>query len=113
MPENRRLQGSLFALVAALGLAAVVRGLLPAASTGSRLEILSVSHDPSRGGTTTVTQQVEVLDSEYRFTAAFALASVLSLLAVASLVAERVAEGRTRLVLAEVPRTDSSERGIP
>ena len=50
-----------------------------------------------RGLTTTVPLQVEILYNEYNAVAAFALASVLSLLAVVTLVLKTTIEWRTGL----------------
>jgi len=55
---------------------------------------VSVVSGHIRGRTNTLPLQVEILYNEYQFAAAFALASLLSLLAVVTLVVKRLAEGR-------------------
>jgi sulfate transport system permease protein len=55
---------------------------------------VSVVSGRVRGQTMTVPLQVEVLYNEYQFTAAFAVASLLTLVALATLVVKRVAEWR-------------------
>jgi sulfate transport system permease protein len=47
------------------------------------------------GLTNTVPLQVEILYNEYNFTAAFALASLLTFLALGTLLAKRIVEWRT------------------
>lgn len=57
---------------------------------------VSVVSGHIRGETNTLPLHVEVLFNEYQFTAAFAVASLLLLLAVVTLVARRVVEARER-----------------
>jgi sulfate transport system permease protein len=61
---------------------------------------VSVVSGHIRGETNTVPLQVEILYNEYAFSAAFAVASLLLLLAVATLVAKSALEWRTRAALA-------------
>jgi sulfate transport system permease protein len=55
---------------------------------------VSVVSGHIRGETTTLPLQVEILYNEYNFTAAFAVASLLALLALATLAAQAVIESR-------------------
>jgi sulfate transport system permease protein len=57
---------------------------------------VSVVSGHIRGKTNTVPLHVEILYNEYNFVAAFAVASVLALLALATLAAKTVVEGRMR-----------------
>jgi sulfate transport system permease protein len=57
---------------------------------------VSVVSGHIRGKTNTLPLQVEILYNEYNFAAAFALASVLTLLAVVTLVAKKLVEWKTR-----------------
>ncbi len=66
---------------------------------------VSVVSGHIRGETNTVPLQVEILYNEYNFTAAFAVASLLALLALATLVVKSIIEWRLR---AETHDTDAS-----
>jgi sulfate/thiosulfate transport system permease protein len=70
---------------------------------------VSVVSGHIRGETNTVPLQVEILYNEYAFSASFAVASLLLLLAVGTLVAKSALEWRTRAALAvERPALDGS-----
>ena len=56
---------------------------------------VSVVSGHIRGETNTIPLQVEILYNEYNFTASFAVASLLALLAVVTLIIKRVVEVRT------------------
>ena len=60
---------------------------------------VSVVSGHIRGETNTLPLHVEILYNEYNFVAAFAVASVLALLALATLVAKSAVEYRNRLLL--------------
>ena len=63
---------------------------------------VSVVSGHIRGLTNTIPLHVEILYNEYQFAASFAVASLLTLLAVATLVVKRIVEWRTsRLVVAD------------
>ena len=68
---------------------------------------VSVVSGHIRGRTNTLPLHVEILYNEYQYAAAFAAASVLTLLAVLTLVLKAVAEGRMR------PGDDDREGGSP
>jgi sulfate transport system permease protein len=55
---------------------------------------VSVVSGHIRGSTTTLPLQVEILYNEYQFSAAFAVASLLAVLALVTLIAKRFVEGR-------------------
>jgi sulfate transport system permease protein len=57
---------------------------------------VSVVSGHVRGETNTVPLQVEILYNEYNFTAAFALASILTLLALVTLIAKKLIEWKTQ-----------------
>jgi sulfate/thiosulfate transport system permease protein len=57
---------------------------------------VSVVSGHVRGETNTLPLQVEILYNEYNFTAAFALASILTLLALVTLIAKKLIEWKTR-----------------
>ncbi|HEX3351972.1 MAG TPA: sulfate ABC transporter permease subunit CysW [Terriglobales bacterium] len=65
---------------------------------------VSVVSGHIRGRTNTMPLHVEILYNEYQFAAAFAVASLLALLALATLVAKTVVEWRARRQLAESAR---------
>ncbi|MET0391062.1 MAG: sulfate/thiosulfate ABC transporter permease CysW, partial [Polyangiales bacterium] len=56
---------------------------------------VSVVSGHIRGATNTLTLHVEILYNEYQFAAAFAVASLLALLALVTLVAKSLIEART------------------
>jgi sulfate transport system permease protein len=56
---------------------------------------VSVVSGHIRGATNTLTLHVEILYNEYQFAAAFAVASLLALLALVTLVAKTLIESRT------------------
>jgi sulfate transport system permease protein len=58
---------------------------------------VSVVSGHIRGETNTLPLQVEILYNEYNYTAAFAVASLLSVVAIVTLIAKRVIEWRTEL----------------
>jgi sulfate transport system permease protein len=62
---------------------------------------VSVVSGHIRGQTNTLPLHVEILYNEYQTAAAFAVASLLALLAIATLVAKRVLEWRMRRELAQ------------
>jgi sulfate transport system permease protein len=63
---------------------------------------VSVVSGHIRGLTNTIPLHVEILYNEYQFAASFAVASLLTLLAVATLVVKRIVEWRTsRLAVAD------------
>jgi sulfate transport system permease protein len=57
---------------------------------------VSVVSGHIRGQTNTLPLHIEILYNEYRFAAAFAVASLLTLLALATLVARSLVERKTR-----------------
>lgn len=57
---------------------------------------VSVVSGHIRGETNTIPLQVEILYNEYNFAAAFAVASILTILALVTLVIKRVLEGKTK-----------------
>jgi sulfate transport system permease protein len=57
---------------------------------------VSVVSGHVRGETNTLPLQVEIIYNEYNFTAAFALASILTLLALVTLIAKKLIEWKTR-----------------
>jgi sulfate/thiosulfate transport system permease protein len=61
---------------------------------------VSVVSGRIRGETTTMPIHVEILYNEYAFQASFAVASLLALVAVGTLIAQTVVERRTRMTLA-------------
>lgn len=58
---------------------------------------VSVVSGHIRGMTNTVPLHVEILYNEYQFVAAFAVASILTLLAIATLIAKSIIEGRSHV----------------
>jgi sulfate/thiosulfate transport system permease protein len=62
---------------------------------------VSVVSGHIRGRTNTMPLHVEILYNEYQFSAAFAVASLLAMLALATLVAKTIVEWRARRQLAE------------
>ena len=73
---------------------------------------VSVVSGHIRGVTNTMPLQVEILYNEYNFTAAFAVASLLALLALATLAARKMVEWRSARLLR--PRgDDASEENVP
>jgi sulfate transport system permease protein len=62
---------------------------------------VSVVSGHIRGATNTIPLQVEILYNEYNYVAAFAVASLLALLALVTLVVKSVAEWKMREQLAE------------
>jgi sulfate transport system permease protein len=70
-------------------------GVLCAARAIGEFGAVSVVSGHIRGRTTTVPLQVEMLYNEYQFTAAFAVASLLTLLALVTLVAKHLIERRS------------------
>lgn len=70
---------------------------------------VSVVSGHIRGKTNTVPLHVEILYNEYNFTGAFAVASLLTLLALATLVLKAVLEWREQASLAEAPEPWGSE----
>jgi sulfate/thiosulfate transport system permease protein len=64
---------------------------------------VSVVSGHIRGLTNTLPLHVEILYNEYNFQAAFAVASLLALLAIATLVVKSLVEWRSREVAAELP----------
>jgi sulfate transport system permease protein len=67
---------------------------------------VSVVSGHIRGETNTMPLHVEILYNEYNFAAAFAVASLLALLALVTLVAKSVVEWRTSRILAEAKKKD-------
>ena len=67
---------------------------------------VSVVSGHIRGRTNTMPLHVEILYNEYQFSAAFAVASLLALLALATLLVKTVVEWRARRQLAESARWD-------
>jgi sulfate transport system permease protein len=63
-----------------------------------------------RGATNTIPLQVEILYNEYSFAASFALATLLALLAIATLVLKSLIEWKTARAGS---REVTSERGTP
>jgi len=64
---------------------------------------VSVVSGHIRGQTNTIPLHVEILYNEYNFSAAFAVASLLTLLALITLILKSLVEGRTRKQLATTP----------
>jgi sulfate/thiosulfate transport system permease protein len=67
---------------------------------------VSVVSGHIRGATNTLPLQVEILYNEYNFTASFAVASLLTLLALATLVAQAVIESSYRKQIQQPAETD-------
>jgi sulfate transport system permease protein len=65
---------------------------------------VSVVSGHIRGRTNTLPLHIEILYNEYQFAAAFAVASLLALLALATLVVKRIVEWRAQRQLAELTR---------
>jgi sulfate transport system permease protein len=65
---------------------------------------VSVVSGHIRGKTTTMPLQIEILYNEYHFAAAFAVASLLALLAIITLVLKTYAEWRAERQLLEASR---------
>jgi sulfate transport system permease protein len=74
---------------------------------------VSVVSGHIRGRTNTMPLHVEILYNEYQFAAAFAVASLLALLALATLVVKTVAEWRARRQLAESARWNDGNGELP
>jgi sulfate/thiosulfate transport system permease protein len=72
---------------------------------------VSVVSGHIRGRTNTIPLQVEILYNEYNYVAAFALASLLTLLALLTLVVKALVERRTRRI--ELPSPDDASLLIP
>ena len=70
---------------------------------------VSVVSGHIRGKTNTIPLHVEILYNEYNFVAAFAVASLLTLLALVTLVAKTVIEGRLQQDLKESTKTSTAE----
>lgn len=70
---------------------------------------VSVVSGHIRGETNTLPLQVEILYNEYNFTASFAVASLLTLLALATLVAQVLVESRYKRQLQELAETTLEE----
>jgi sulfate transport system permease protein len=68
---------------------------------------VSVVSGHIRGRTNTMPLHVEILYNEYQFSAAFAVASLLALLALATLLVKTIVEWRARRQLAESARWDA------
>ena len=71
---------------------------------------VSVVSGHIRGRTNTMPLHIEILYNEYQFAAAFAVASLLALLALATLVMKTLVEWRSRRQLAESARWDGEEK---
>jgi sulfate transport system permease protein len=71
---------------------------------------VSVVSGHIRGRTNTMPLHVEILYNEYQFSAAFAVASLLALLALTTLFVKTVVEWRARRQLAESARWDGEEQ---
>ena len=71
---------------------------------------VSVVSGHIRGRTNTMPLHVEILYNEYQFSAAFAVASLLALLALATLLVKTVVEWRARRQQAESARWDGEEQ---
>jgi sulfate transport system permease protein len=71
---------------------------------------VSVVSGHIRGRTNTMPLHVEILYNEYQFSAAFAVASLLAVLALATLLVKTVVEWRARRQLAESARWDAEEQ---
>jgi sulfate/thiosulfate transport system permease protein len=65
---------------------------------------VSVVSGRIRGETTTLPIQVEILYNEYAFQASFAVASLLAILAVLTLVLQTIVERRNQRILASAER---------
>ncbi len=72
---------------------------------------VSVVSGRIRGETTTMPIHVEILYNEYNFQASFAVASLLAIVAVATLVAQTIVEQRNRRILAAASATPA-EAGV-
>ena len=70
---------------------------------------VSVVSGHIRGRTNTIPLHIEILYNEYQFTAAFAVASLLALLALATLVIKTMVEWRSRWQMAEAARWTGEE----
>jgi sulfate/thiosulfate transport system permease protein len=71
---------------------------------------VSVVSGHIRGRTNTMPLHVEILYNEYQFSAAFAVASLLALLALTTLFVKTIVEWRARCQLAESARWDGEEQ---
>jgi sulfate transport system permease protein len=71
---------------------------------------VSVVSGHIRGRTNTMPLHIEILYNEYQFAAAFAVASLLALLALATLVVKRVVEWRAQRQIAESARWGGEEQ---
>jgi sulfate transport system permease protein len=72
---------------------------------------VSVVSGHIRGRTNTVPLHIEILYNEYQYVAAFAVASLLALLALGTLVAKSAVEWKTRQQLAELATKSRQEQG--
>ena len=70
---------------------------------------VSVVSGHIRGQTNTVPLHVEILYNEYNYTAAFAVASLLTLIALVTLAAKKLAEWKTNQFLPTPPREELNE----
>jgi sulfate transport system permease protein len=73
---------------------------------------VSVVSGHIRGRTNTMPLHVEILYNEYQFSAAFAVASLLALLALTTLFVKTIVEWRARRQLAESARWDGEEQPV-
>jgi sulfate/thiosulfate transport system permease protein len=73
---------------------------------------VSVVSGHIRGRTNTMPLHVEILYNEYQFSAAFAVASLLALLALTTLFVKTIVEWRARRQLAESARWDGEEQTV-
>src|SRR4051794_21694218 len=73
---------------------------------------VSVVSGHIRGRTNTMPLHVEILYNEYQFSAAFAVASLLALLALTTLFVKAIVEWRARRQLAESARWDGEEQTV-
>ena len=67
---------------------------------------VSVVSGHIRGATNTIPLQVEILYNEYQFAASFAVASLLTLLGIVTLIIKRIVEGRAHRQLKEGQKTE-------
>ncbi|HEV8267577.1 MAG TPA: sulfate ABC transporter permease subunit CysW [Thermoanaerobaculia bacterium] len=84
--------------------------LLTAARAMGEFGAVSVVSGHIRGETNTLPLHVEILYNEYRFQAAFAVASILSLLAVAALAAKNMLERRSPRRAVDAPELEGERR---
>jgi sulfate transport system permease protein len=74
---------------------------------------VSVVSGHIRGRTNTIPLHVEILYNEYNFAAAFAVASLLALLALVTLGVKTLVEGKVRRELAAAVRIPAQEEAVP